>query len=346
MVNFSVCFYFCFKLFLYLYFLFCSSDKLLSLPDFTGWPSLRSLHHHEIQGYNKQTRKEDTDLQHPKATNRRPGVLLVGLQMPTLYRKQPSSCSVAKLRLTATPWTAVRQASLSFIISQSLLKFMSTELVMLSNRLILCCSLILRPVQSSALLGRTEPPGWGQVAWRRKMGISSLLGVPLLPHSCLWHPADSKDPDLPHRPRDSAQEMWTSYFHTASGSWVQVLGFLHLRLTERWTRASQSDPLHPGPGILGRYRWIQHCPSSILSSLVESRECLVPHRRSDSTFSGMWAQRALPAALEPYNRRRRDLCPQRMYHLVRLLQTMWLDDEGASSALSQKPDAQCREEEV
>ena len=145
-------------------------------------------------------------------------MLLVGLQMPTLYRKQPSSCSVAKLRLTATPWTAVRQASLSFIISQSLLRFMSTELVMLSNRLILCCSLILRPVQSSALLGRTEPPGWGQVAWRRKMGISSLLGVPLLPHSCLWHPADSKDPDLPHRPRDSAQEMWTSYFHTASGS--------------------------------------------------------------------------------------------------------------------------------
>ena len=40
-----------------------------------------------------------------------------------------------------TPWTEARQASLPFTISQSLLKFMSTELVMLSNHLILCCPL-------------------------------------------------------------------------------------------------------------------------------------------------------------------------------------------------------------
>ena len=37
-----------------------------------------------------------------------------------------------------TPWTAAHQASLSFIISQSLFKFMSIESVMLSNHLILC----------------------------------------------------------------------------------------------------------------------------------------------------------------------------------------------------------------
>ena len=37
-----------------------------------------------------------------------------------------------------TPWTAAHQASLFFTISQSLLKFMSIESVMLSNRLILC----------------------------------------------------------------------------------------------------------------------------------------------------------------------------------------------------------------
>ena len=39
--------------------------------------------------------------------------------------------------------TAACQASLSFSISQSLFKFMSTELVMLSNHLILCCTLLL-----------------------------------------------------------------------------------------------------------------------------------------------------------------------------------------------------------
>ena len=37
------------------------------------------------------------------------------------------------------PWTTAHQASLSFTISQSLLKFTSTESVMPSNHLILCC---------------------------------------------------------------------------------------------------------------------------------------------------------------------------------------------------------------
>ena len=39
-----------------------------------------------------------------------------------------------------TPWTEARQASLSFTMSQSLLKLMFIELVMLSNHLILCRS--------------------------------------------------------------------------------------------------------------------------------------------------------------------------------------------------------------
>ena len=46
-------------------------------------------------------------------------------------------------RLFATPWTAARQASLSITNSQSLLKLMSIESVMLSNHLILSHSLFL-----------------------------------------------------------------------------------------------------------------------------------------------------------------------------------------------------------
>ena len=53
------------------------------------------------------------------------------------------SCSVVSD--SATPWTAASQASLSFFTSSSLLKLMSTELVILSNHLILCCSLLLLP---------------------------------------------------------------------------------------------------------------------------------------------------------------------------------------------------------
>ena len=42
-----------------------------------------------------------------------------------------------------SPWTAARQASLSFTISQRLLKLMSIELVMPANHLILCHPLLL-----------------------------------------------------------------------------------------------------------------------------------------------------------------------------------------------------------
>ena len=44
-----------------------------------------------------------------------------------------------------TPWTAACQASLSFTISRSLLKFMSIESVMPSNHLILCHCLLFLP---------------------------------------------------------------------------------------------------------------------------------------------------------------------------------------------------------
>ena len=52
---------------------------------------------------------------------------------------------LSHVRLFATPRTATCQASLSFTIYQSLLKLMSIELMMPSNHLILCCSLLLLP---------------------------------------------------------------------------------------------------------------------------------------------------------------------------------------------------------
>ena len=44
-----------------------------------------------------------------------------------------------------TPWTAGRQAFLSFTVSRSLLKLMSPESVMPSNHLILCRPLLFLP---------------------------------------------------------------------------------------------------------------------------------------------------------------------------------------------------------
>ena len=50
---------------------------------------------------------------------------------------------LSHVHLFATPWTAARQAPLSFTISWSLLKFIFIELVMPFNHLILCHLLLL-----------------------------------------------------------------------------------------------------------------------------------------------------------------------------------------------------------
>ena len=55
-------------------------------------------------------------------------------------------CSVSQSCQTLTAWTAAHQASLSFTISQSLLKLMSIESVMPSNHLILCHPFLLLPL--------------------------------------------------------------------------------------------------------------------------------------------------------------------------------------------------------
>ena len=52
---------------------------------------------------------------------------------------------LSHVRLFGTPRTAARQASLSFTISQTLLKLMSIESVMLSDHLILCRPLLFLP---------------------------------------------------------------------------------------------------------------------------------------------------------------------------------------------------------
>ena len=53
--------------------------------------------------------------------------------------------SLSCVQLFTTPWTAALQASLSFTVSQSLLKLASVESVVPSSRLILCRPLLLLP---------------------------------------------------------------------------------------------------------------------------------------------------------------------------------------------------------
>ena len=77
------------------------------------------------------------------------------LYLLTMYFKLPEDSfffvqvfvlqSLSHVQLFVTRWTSAHQASLSFTISQSLLKLMSIESVMPSNHLILCRPLVLLP---------------------------------------------------------------------------------------------------------------------------------------------------------------------------------------------------------
>ena len=53
--------------------------------------------------------------------------------------------SLSRVQLSATPWTAACQPSLSFTITQSWLKLIPIESVMPSNHLILCHPILLLP---------------------------------------------------------------------------------------------------------------------------------------------------------------------------------------------------------
>jgi len=93
-------------------------------------------------------------------------------------------------QLFATPWTAARQASLSITNSQSFLKLMSIELVMPSNHLILCCSLLLPSVFPSIRVFYNESVLC--IKWLKSFGAprftltphpihQQILGPPIFP---------------------------------------------------------------------------------------------------------------------------------------------------------------------
>ena len=88
---------------------------------------------------------------------------------------QPLSC----VWFFATPLTSVCQASLSFTVSQSLLKLMSIELMMLSNHFILCHSL---PPYPQICLTRSSRPEISTI-FERTLKLNFPI-VELL--SCVW----------------------------------------------------------------------------------------------------------------------------------------------------------------
>ena len=119
--------------------------------------------------------------------------------------------------LFATPWTAARQAPLSITKSRGLLKPMPIVSVMPSNRLILCCPLLLPPsifpsirIFSNELALHIRWPKY----WSFSFNISTLR-TDLLSDGLVGSPCS---------PRDSQESSPTPQFKSISSS---VLSFLH-----------------------------------------------------------------------------------------------------------------------
>ena len=94
--------------------------------------------------------------------------------------------SLSHVWLFATPWTVAHQAPLSSTISQSLLRFMSIKLVMLSNHLILCCPLLL--CLQSFPASESFPKSWLFTSGGQSIGASTSVSVlPMNIHS--WCPS-------------------------------------------------------------------------------------------------------------------------------------------------------------
>ena len=110
--------------------------------------------------------------------------------------------SVAQSFLFVTPWTAACQASLSITNTWSLLKLMSTELVMPSNHLILCHLLLppsifpsIRVFSNESVLCIKWPNYWSfsfneylglisfRIDWFDVLAVQGTLKSPLQHHS-------------------------------------------------------------------------------------------------------------------------------------------------------------------
>ena len=117
--------------------------------------------------------------------------------------------------LFEAPWTAARQASLSFTIFQSLLKCRSIELVMPSNHLVLCCLLLLPqsfPASGSFLVSQVARVLELQL---QHQSFQWIFRTHFLYNWLVWSPCS---------PRDSQESSPTPQFKSINSS---VLSFLY-----------------------------------------------------------------------------------------------------------------------
>ena len=136
---------------------------------------------------------------------------------------------LSSVQLFVTPWTVAHQASLSFIISRSLLKLMSIESEMPSNHLVLCCPLLLPsivPTSQSLLMS------WLFISSGQSIGASASASV--LPKNIQgWFPSGFTGSSCSLR--DSQESFPTPQFKSINSSVLSLLyGPTHIFIHDYW----------------------------------------------------------------------------------------------------------------
>ena len=233
---------------------------------------------------------------------------------PSLFVVHLLSCAW----LSAAPWTAALQAPLSSTVFQSLLKFMSIELVMPSNHLILCHPLILLPfpyvarqsplsmefsrqrilewVAASFSRGPSQSRDWTLVSCVCCIGdrffTAESSGKPLLESAAaaakslqtcptLCDPIDGSPPgsSIPGILQARTLE-WVAISFSNAWKWkVKVKSLSHVRLfMTPWTAAFQAPP---SMGFSRQEYW----SGLPLPSPLSEPSCLYLHNEEDEAYS-------------------------------------------------------------
>ena len=134
----------------------------------------------------------------------------------SLSQIQPCAC--------VTPLSVARQSSLSSTISQSLLKFMSIESVMLSNHLILCHPLLLLPsVFPSTRIFSSELPL--HIRWPKYCSFSNRPAKEYL--GLIFFRIDWFDLPADQGTLKSLLQHWVQK-HQFSGTWPSLWSYSHI----------------------------------------------------------------------------------------------------------------------
>ena len=176
--KYNICHTNCF--FCFFFFLFFLSPKSIQMVPAAMKFKKKKQKQKKTKKQKQQQQKTNTTKQNKTKKNKH---LLLGRKaitnLKSLFKSFTftfsSGQSFSRVLLFATPWIAAHQASLSITNSRSSLKLMSTDSVMPSSHLILCCPLLLLPLipPSIRIFSMSQLFAWSG----RSIGVSALASV-------------------------------------------------------------------------------------------------------------------------------------------------------------------------